>query len=128
MAKKKAPIGGSQRPPHWGGTPDVEVLDDTPIAMPLGSCRPTPLNELIAHFVRREIESERGEEYETFEESEDFEDENDELLDLSAYELAVLKPEGIPDATISPQTDESPPERVTPSPPRTEPQEGSGEP
>lgn len=77
------------------GRPDPEVLDTTPVAMPLGSTRPTPIADLIARMVRTAMEQERGEEFETFEESEDFEEEDPDNLDFSPYQLSDMHMEAL---------------------------------
>lgn len=68
-------------------------MDTTPIAMPAGYAVPTPLQDIIARMVRNAVEQEREEEFETLEESDDFDIDDDELLDLSPYELADLQDE-----------------------------------
>lgn len=74
------------------GAPDRK-LDTTPIEMPLGAIRPTPLQDLIARMVHQAIEIEKGEEVETWEESDDFEEEDPDTLDISQYELQDLQNE-----------------------------------
>ena len=70
------------------GVPNSEPeLDTTPVEMPLGSVRPTPLHELIARMVRDTIVQETQEDFDTFEDADDFEEEDPDTLDFSAYEL-----------------------------------------
>lgn len=71
---------------RMNGGPDAR-LDTTPVEMPLGASRPTPLQDLIARMVREAVAVEKGEEFESWEESEDFEEEDPDTLDLSRYEL-----------------------------------------
>ena len=78
---------------HHGGKPDPEELDETPLEIPAGATVPMSLNEMIAKFVRQEVESERSEDMETWEEADDFEPEDEALLDLSAYTLQDLPDE-----------------------------------
>lgn len=50
-----------------------EILDPTPISLPVGFSRPIPLNERIREMVRREAsEYARQNDLETFEEADDF--------------------------------------------------------
>lgn len=72
---------------RYNGKRDPENLDTTPIEMPLGACRPTPIQDLIARMVRQAIVEEKGIEPETWEESDDFEEEDPDTLDFSRYEL-----------------------------------------
>ena len=81
-----------KRPERYG-RPDPEVLDDTPVAMPLSACRPPNLTEQIAKMVRAAIQEERQDEMETFEEANDFEEEDPEAIDLSPYELTPMQAE-----------------------------------
>lgn len=80
------------RPTRYGA-PDPEILDNTPIEMPLGSQRPTPLHVLIARMVRQAVEVEKQTEMETFEEADDFEEEDEATLDLSPYTLHEMQEE-----------------------------------
>lgn len=82
------------------GAPDRK-LDTTPIEMPLGACRPTPLQDIVARMVREAIAVEAGEEPETWEESNDFEEEDPDILDFSPYELQELPDEAV-DPTHNP--------------------------
>lgn len=97
--------------------PDPEKLDPTPVAMPIGYKRPSPLADLIANMVRDEIERERGEEYESIEEAEDFEPEDEAVLDLSPYTLNDLEEE----RPIPPEVFSPPEEPVTEDPDPPEP-------
>lgn len=107
----------SQYPKRYG-RPDTEVLDTTPIEMPIGSMRPTPLNLLIAQMVQSAIQAEKNEEFESFEESEDFADELEEgLLDMSPYQLTELQE----DEPIDEMPPEEPPVPVPPPEPTPEP-------
>lgn len=80
-------------PKRYGGTPDPEKLDKTPVAMPMGACRPTPLVDIIARMVREAVVEETDEDFETAGEADDFEEETDELLDMSPYTLKDLEEE-----------------------------------
>lgn len=112
---------------HHGNSGDFEVLDPTPMEMPVGCSVPTPLNELVARFVATELAKQTDTEPESYEEANDFEDDGDDLLlDMSPYELQDLTPEddeapleaqeppGIPPHTPPPvqgeEQQESPPE------------------
>lgn len=83
------------------GPPSVQT-DKTPVAMPLGNTRPTPLHEIIAKFVREAVEEERGDKFETIEEADDFEEEDAELLDLSPYEFPNIQEDYIPEVEPDP--------------------------
>lgn len=75
------------------GRDEHEVLDPTPLEMPIGYGRPTPIHDLIASMVRQELANEKNEEFETIEENDDFEEEDPALLDLSPYTLRELADE-----------------------------------
>lgn len=90
--KSEATAAYKSHPKRYQGPPERE-LDTTPLELPLGSCRPTPLHELIANMVRQAVSEERGEEIESFEDADDFEEEDPDTLDLSAYELTELQEE-----------------------------------
>ncbi len=92
-------------PKRMQGPPD-KPLDTTPIEMPLGAMRPTPIQDIIARMVHNAIQSEKGDEYETQEEANDFEEEDETLLDLSPYTLTDIEDE----AFIPPEPTEEPPE------------------
>ncbi|AXL15099.1 hypothetical protein [Microviridae sp.] len=77
--------------PKRYGKPDPEELDDTPIEMPIGSMRPTPLQDLIANMVREAMVAEAGDEFETMDEASDFEEEDPDVLDMSPYTLTDLE-------------------------------------
>lgn len=78
---------------RMGKPEDVEMLDTTPVEMPLGFGRPTPLQDMIANMVRQAVELEKGEEFESPEESDDFEEEDPDLLNISRYTLQELDDE-----------------------------------
>jgi hypothetical protein len=64
----------------------AEILDPTPIAIPLGMERPETMAEMIRRLAPDIIQRMTGQEAETFEESEDF-DVNDDFFDpTSPYE------------------------------------------
>ncbi len=99
-----------ERPNRWGSvTGDPEQLDQTPVEMPLGYIRPTPLTDLIASMVHHAVQTEQKETFETEEESDDFTEENEELLDMSAYTLTNLQ-EQEPIQSIQPEPPELAPE------------------
>lgn len=85
---------------RMAGGPERE-LDTTPIEMPLGACRPTPLQDIVARMVREAVAIEKGEEFESWEENNDFEEEDPDVLDLSPYELQELPDEAV-DPTHNP--------------------------
>lgn len=95
------------------GKPDRQ-LDNTPVEMPFGSCRPTPLQDLIARMVREAVQAEKGDEFETFEESNDFEEEDPDTLDLSRYELQELPRELVEDFSIEEDDPDPAPETGDP--------------
>ncbi len=79
---------------HWGGIPDPEKLDPTPMEIPVGHTQPTPLNELIARFVANELQTQSEGEPESYEEANDFEEPEDPgLLDITKYTLTELEDE-----------------------------------
>ncbi len=81
-------------------------MDTTPIEMPMGAQRPTPIQDIIARMVHNAIETEKGDEYETQEEANDFEPEDETLLDMSPYTLLDIPEEQI----LAPEPTEEPPE------------------
>lgn len=87
------------------GSPDPEILDDTPLEMPLGARRPTPLHDIIARMVRDAVSQETGDVWETPEEADDFEEEDPDTLDFSPYEFDELSEE-----FFDPPEDPVPPE------------------
>lgn len=90
-------------PKRMGGYPPQE-MDETPVEIPIGLSRPTPLQDIIAKMVRQAVEAERGEEFETPEESDDFEPEDENLMDFSPYELQDTAEEFILDDPSSDPT------------------------
>lgn len=76
------------------GAPERQ-LDTTPVEMPLGASRPTPLQDIVARMVREAVAIEKGEEFETWEEQNDFDEEDPDTLDLSPYELQEIDHEEI---------------------------------
>lgn len=91
------------RPSRYGA-PDPEKLDTTPVALPVGACQPTPLQDIVARLVREAIELEKDEEFESFEESNDFEEEDPDTLNMSPYELTDMTEEFLtPEAQEAPQ-------------------------
>ncbi len=116
------------RPSHWGNPKgDPENVDTTPIEMPLGAMRPTPLQDIVARMVREAVESEKGDEFETFEESNDFEEEDPDVMDFTPYEMTAMQDEHyFQDADAhreqeqqqrSPDPEEDPPAPPTGDPP-----------
>lgn len=76
------------------GVPNSErELDTTPVEMPIGSVRPTPLHDLIARMVRQAVSDETEVDFEAFDEADDFEEEDPDTLDLSAYQLSETNEE-----------------------------------
>lgn len=111
-----------ERPERYGA-PDPEQLDTTPVDMPIGYMRPTPLQDLIANMVRQQIEVERQEEFETMDEADDFEEEDPDTLDLSAYSLTALQtdqPMEFPDEQSQEQPTDEPSEPADPPDPHVE--------
>lgn len=73
-----------------------EILDPTPVAMPVGFKRPPTLDERIRAFVRTELSRQAAEEgNETFEEADDFYVEEEEESPLSRYELTPMQEEAV---------------------------------
>lgn len=71
-----------------------EILDPTPVAMPVGFKRPPSLDERIRAFVRTELSRQAAEEgNETFEEADDFDVPDEEESPLSRYELTPMQEE-----------------------------------
>lgn len=126
MSKVKGRQPPRSVPAHWGGTPDPEDLDDTPVEMPISACRPTPLNELIARAVQQAFESEGNDQVESWDEANDFEEEDPDALDMSPYELTELHPEPLPSAEIEAdkpsEAPEAPEEESGREPPQPEPE------
>lgn len=87
MASSKKATAAKPLPAHHGGPTEPEKLDTTPVEMPLGYAKPTPISELIARAVHEQIQAQSEEEHETFEEANDFEPEDPDVLDFSAYEI-----------------------------------------
>lgn len=103
--------------PSRYGRQEAENLDPTPIEMPLGFQRPTPLHDLIARMVRDEIQLEKSEEFETPDEASDFEEDDPHLLDLSPYTLRTLADEEpLGDWNATGETSQ---EKSDPEPPQT---------
>lgn len=125
--EKKARQGAAKRSPSWArlSHPVTDDLDRTPVAMPAGFTRPTPLHEIIAKLVREAVEAEKGEDFETMEEADDFEEdpEHAELLDMSNYTFENIQ-DDYDGASL-----EEPPETMGESPekPSEAPQETNGD-
>ena len=79
--------------------------------MPLGYCRPTPLQDIIAKMVRQAVSDENHEEFESEKDANDFEPEDEELLDMSPYTLSNLQEEEPISEPSQPE-----PENVAPEP------------
>ena len=96
---------------------DPENLDTTPVAMPAGYCRPTPIQEILARMVKEAIEVERGEEFETEEEADDFEEEDPAVLDMSPYTFENIQDDYIPDHFLAsePPTETAEPPEAPPT-------------
>lgn len=71
--------------------PTEDVMDKTPVAMPIGWDKPDPLHEQIARLVREAVQAETGEEVGDFDEEDDFVEEDEDLLDFSAYEFPEIQ-------------------------------------
>lgn len=81
---------------HYGGNAKPEPLDPTPMEIPLGACQPESLEQLVAKYMRIQIEQEKGEEFESFEDANDFEEEDPDTLWLDTrYTLQEVEPEAI---------------------------------
>lgn len=90
---------------HFGGSrPEPEKLDPTPIALPVGYGLPESLEDKIARYVHQAMAIQRGEEPESWEEANDFDFEaDDDLLDLSPYELPEMSEEELYGNPFSPE-------------------------
>ena len=92
-----------------------EVLDKTPIEIPLGYTAPLTLDENIAQAIRNNDFNKANAELETFEESDDFEIEDKEEIDFNGqYDVKEMAPEW----------DTAPMEPQTKSDPKVEPKAG----
>lgn len=130
MSKETSRQAPRSVPNHWGGNADPEPNSGVPIEMPLNACRPTPLNELIARFVRTELAQQTENEVESWDEANDFEDEDGDglLLNLSPYELKDLESDpGSYDLEASEPPSEAPEEPIPP-PKEPDPPEAAPEP
>lgn len=128
MAEKKKATAAKPLPTHHGGSPDVEQLDCTPMEMPLGFAKPTPIHELIARAVRQEIDQQGEDQHETWEEADDFEEEDPDVLDFSAYEFEHLQDE-LPASMEEPDPENAAPVLdLTESPDPPDPSESPEEP
>ncbi len=105
-----------KRPKRYGKD-DPEISDPTPIEMPLGYMRPTPIHELIARMVRQAVQLEKDEPFETEEEADDFEPEDEELLNMTPYTLTELQEQ-------EPFTQEEPEPEPLPAKPEPDPPTG----
>lgn len=81
-----------------GKPPKEEILDPVPIAIPSDGYEPESIHDIMKRFIREEIHKTAPADAETFEEADDFDDSefDDELLDLTPYELACLKDDVLP--------------------------------
>ncbi len=70
-----------------------EIVDQTPVEMPLGYRTPEPLQSLIQRLVRVESANAQREGKETFEEADDFETGEDEPMMTSPYEMTQMQEE-----------------------------------
>lgn len=114
MPKTKSPQAWPEvtRPPRYG-RPNPENVDMTPIEMPLGACRPTPLQDLIASMVRSHMQAESGDEFGTPEDEDDFYEDDPETLDMSPYEQLMVEPDDLPTAeALEPENPEIPPQEL----------------
>lgn len=94
-----------------------EVLDSTPLEIPLSWKRPPSLRDQIKQFVRSELSNRASEEgFDTFEEADDF-DVDEDPDPLSAYELKEAREE-VP-TIIQKKTQEAPQETQPGGPPVT---------
>ncbi len=101
---------------HHGGKRVHEVLDRTPLAIPLSAKTPPSLNEIVARYVGTALAQQSEDDLESWDEANDFDDVDDDLLDMSPYELTELEPEAgePPDSLDGP---EAPGLDVDPEPP-----------
>lgn len=98
---------------------ETKKLDLTPVELPAGYTVHRPLSEVIAGMVQQAIIDERKEEFETLDEADDFDMDDDNMLDLSPYELTELQehyeePDPTPPSADPQPRSEAPQETITP--------------
>lgn len=118
MAKSKQATAAKQKPvdpDHHGNHEIEEDLDKMPIALPAGAMRPSSLTDLIARMVHEQVQMATEDEFESVDEANDFEEDPDpDTLDLSPYELHLVKDEGdVPPPDESPVDPPSEPYTLT---------------
>lgn len=92
---------------HWATKRGAEVLDPTPLEIPLGAGQPPSIQEMIAKYVHETLKKEENLEPESWEEANDFEEEDPDTLVMSSrYELKELEPDL--DATYDPDREPTP--------------------
>lgn len=110
-----------------GAADDKEIVDPTPMEIPIQFQGPPTQNEIIQQMVRQEVSHWATEQnLGTFEEEDDFEDSDPETLDMTQYELTEYQMEE--DVTTE---DASPPgatDRALSSPVAAEPSPTTGDP
>lgn len=114
-------LSGARRDKINGRVSAPETLDPTPVEIPLEMQGPPSMRELVQEMVEGAMSKKAADDgYGTFEEEDDFEAEDENLLDLSGYEVTEY-----PMVEEAPQADAAPPEGdpvEVPSPsPETEP-------
>lgn len=73
--------------------PDLEPVDNTPVAIPTRLRLPQNRTEQMRHFIRQEMSRNAAESgHETFEEADDIEPDDEEAMPLTPYELRDLEP------------------------------------
>lgn len=71
-----------------------EILDPTPVAIPLGYERPESLEQKMMRFIRHQLSSAaQGQGMESFDEANDFDIDDDDVMPLTHYELADMHEE-----------------------------------
>ncbi len=127
LVKLRDAMTGSRREVIQSRPSDREHPDPIPLEMPIGYGGPPSMRELVQEYVEQTLSRQaQSEGLGTFEEEDDFDVDDDEMLDLSGYEVHEYEmvpegPEGEPVAD-----DPAPPDN--PPDPGEEPPEAAQEP
>jgi len=109
-------VTGSRREAIAARVHPAEMPDPVPLEMPAGYGGPPTMRELVQTYVEETLSKQAVEDdFGTFEEEDDFEIEEQEMLDLSGYEVREYEMvEEVPQADASPA--EGPPVEESPAP------------
>ncbi len=85
-----------------------EVLDSTPVEMPIGFNQPESLADQMRRFIRDEVSQQRDDDKGSFEEEDDFSDDDEiltnyELTDMQEVEEIIADEEPLPPAEKEPE-------------------------